>query len=150
MVPENQEKKWRADENRRVAKVGREKKTQKTKQPSRRFHDLGKGKKDDDDRVGGEKAAWRIGGAENSHGYKKHPGGEGKAGEKNHPAYAPPCMRASAPSFLTKGIPSSSSKNLLISGVEFSKTMLIFIPWVKFTLAMLISGHTACSVSPIE
>ena len=51
-------------------------------------------------------------------------------------------------SSFAKGTPSSVSTNRLIAGFECSKTRLTFIPCVMVTVAMLISGHTACSVSP--
>ena len=53
-------------------------------------------------------------------------------------------------SSFAKGTPSSVSTNRLISGFECSKTRLTFMPCVMVTLAMLISGHTACSTSPSE
>ena len=49
-----------------------------------------------------------------------------------------------------KGMPSSARKKRLNSGFERSKTRLMFMPCVKVTSAMLISGNTPCSVSPIE
>jgi hypothetical protein len=48
------------------------------------------------------------------------------------------------------GIPNCSSTNRLFSGLEFENTKLMCIPCVNVTSAMLISGNTPCSVSPIE
>src|SRR5690349_21184192 len=59
------------------------------------------------------------------------------------------CRLVAASSGLANGNPICSSTKRLSSGVEFRKVRLMFMPWVNTTSAMLISGNTPCSFTPI-